>query len=97
MLGCRLYGLRYRIHQPPGERSIRVSIGVEFRDYQPGKAGSGDKYAQRVERIAVSEPVLVQDICRGEFSGVDHIDIEMNQDWLCLLSKSFQAPPELPL
>ena len=93
MPGCRLYDLRYRIDQPPGERPIRVSIGVEFRDHQPGKPGSGDKYAQGVDRFVVSEPALVQDVCRGEFSGVDHIDVEMNQILALPALQAVREPP----
>ena len=83
---CAIESTSRRASAPSGSR-----LGLNSVTTSPANLGVETNTAQGVDRFVVSEPVLVQDVCRGEFSGVDHIDVEMNQYWLCLLSKPFES------
>src|SRR3990170_1954469 len=76
-----------------GMGSIRVPLGVEFGDHKPDELAAGDKYTQRLQRLAEAQTVIVRDIRHRKVVIVYHIYIQVDENVLCLVFEPGESLP----
>ena len=60
--------------------SVRITCDVEFGDHESSEPWRAEKYPQSLHRLRKAQTVLVRNIGHREITGIDHVDIEVNQD-----------------
>ena len=62
--------------QIPGQKSIRIPVGIEFRDHEANARGAAHEDPERIERRIHAEGMRMGDIGGGE---VHDVHVEVNE------------------